>query len=212
MSLKTSGIPLKAPADPEILKKTENDLKIAGDELNKYKYILDNLNEISLKTIYYGKADNERSESWHFFTGFSLFYKEKFYLITAGHSIELGKEKYKNFKFKPNNRDLWLTPELLYYKNDIDNNNDFAIFKDNFIKNGLYPADDNLNPEYVFGNTTRSVNIVKVYDDDISAITGESGSPVLNSECRVIGVLIKNKGEYTEIEKVLTALNQIQKD
>jgi len=212
LSLKTAVLPLKTTADPESLKKAESDLMLAGEELKKYKYLLDNLNEISLRTIYYGKADTEIGESEHFFTAFSLFYKEKFYLITAGHSIELGKEKYKNFEFKPNNKELWLTPELLYYKNDIDNNNDFAIFKDDLIENGLYPATDDLKPEFVFGNTTRRVNLVKAYDEDISAVSGESGSPVLNSECKVIGVLIKNKGEYTEIAKVLTVLEQLQND
>src|SRR5665648_175042 len=199
-SLKTSDLPVKIITDSEILKKTENDLKLASDELKKYKYLMNNLNSISLKTIYFGTADNDSDGSGHFFTAFSLFYKEKFYLITAGHSIEMDREKYKNFKFKPNNRDKWLTPELLYYENDIDNNNDFAIFKDDFISNGLYHADDNLKPEYIFGNTVRSANIIKEYDEDVSAVFGESGSPVLNSECRVVGVLIKNKGEYTEIK------------
>ena len=212
LSFKAAVFPFKTATDSESLKKAENDLRLAGDELKKYEYLLDNLNKISFMTIYYGKADTESGRSGHFFTAFSLFYKEKYYLITAGHSIELGKEKYKNFEFKPNNREFWLTPELLYYENDIDNNNDFAIFKDDSIKNGLYPATDDLRPEFVFGNTLRRVNLVKEYDEDISAVSGESGSPVLNSGCKVIGVLIKNKGEYTEIAKVLTALDQLQND
>ncbi|MHB1346414.1 MAG: hypothetical protein ACYCXK_02880 [Candidatus Humimicrobiaceae bacterium] len=212
LSFKTFTLPLKAETDSGILAKTENDLKLTGIELEKHKYLLDNLNSISLKTIYFGKAENEGIGSGHFFTAFSLFYKEKFYLITAGHSIELDGEKYKNFQFKPNNRDMWISPKLLYYKNDIDNNKDFAILEDPFNRNGLYPADKNLTPEYIFGNTSRGVNIVKIYNKGVSAIFGESGSPVLNSECQVVGVLIKNKGEYTEIENVLAALEEIVKD
>lgn len=193
-------------------KTVEGELEIAREDIKKYEYLLDNFNNILLKTIFYGRAESEKGETGHSFTAFSLFYKEKFYLITAGHGVELGGVKFKNFKFKPNFGDIWLTPELLYYENDLKNNNDFAIFQDDFILKGLYPAEDNLEPEFIVGNTSRNANIIKEYDEDISAVYGESGSPVLNSECRVVGVLIKNKGEYTDIAKVLIALEEIFKD
>lgn len=212
MSLKTSILLTKTKTNSENLIKSENDLKLSRDELKKYKYLLDNFNSILLKTIYYGTAESESGGSGHSFTAFSLFYKEKFYLITAGHSIEMDGVKYKNFKFKPNYRDIWLTPELLYYENDTEKNNDFAIFQDDFILRGLYSADKNLKPEFIVGNTSRNANIIKEYDEDVFAVYGESGSPVLNSECRVVGVLTKNDGEYTEIEKVLIALEQIWED
>lgn len=212
LSFKTSALPLRAKTDSGILTKTENDSKLTGDAQKKHEYLLLNLNSISFKTIYYGEAANEIRGSGQFFTAFSLFYKEKFYLITAGHSIAMNGESYNDFKFKPNNRDVWITPQLLYYENDIENNNDFAIFEDSYIKNGLYPASGNLVPEYIFGNTARDLNIVKKYNKDITAAFGESGSPVLNSECQVVGVLIKSKGEYTEIENVLAALEKILKD
>lgn len=209
ISLKTSILYTKTKADFEISTKNENDLKLARDDLKKYKYLLDNFNSILLKTIYYGTADSKKGYPGHSFTAFGLFYKEKYYLITAGHSIEMDGVKYENFKFKSNYKDIWITPKLLYFENDTERNNDFAIFQDAFVLNGLYSADKNLKPEFIVGNTERNANIIREYNKDILAVHGESGSPVLNSECRVVGVLIKNTGEYAEIEKVLAALDKI---
>lgn len=210
--LKMANLLTETKKNTETLKKTEEELVLANNQVKKYKYLLDNFNNILLRTIYYGKAEGENGESAHSFTGFSLFYKENFYLITAGHSIEMEGIKYKNFKFKLNNRDVWISPELIYYVNDLVNNNDLAIFQNNSILNGLYPAEVNLKPEFIVGNTTRNANIIKEYNDEVTAVNGESGSPVLNSECMVVGVLIKNKGEYTDISKVLAAIEKILKD
>ena len=77
LSFRASALLTKTKADFE---KVENDLIVTGDELKEYKYLLNNLNSISLKTIYYGVAGNESSGSEHFFTAFSLFYKEELIL------------------------------------------------------------------------------------------------------------------------------------
>jgi hypothetical protein len=208
-AVRTSTLIEKEKKEAASLAKSGEDLKIAGDELKKYRYLLANLNAILFKTIYFGKAESNDTSSEHFFTAFSLFYKNRYYLISAGHSVELAGKKYGNFQFKPNYVDTWINPELLYYKNDTDNNNDFAVFKDSFVVNGLYPAGSNLKPDFIAGNTTKNANIIKEYKGDVTAVFGESGSPVLNSECRVVGILIKNKGEYTEISKVLAYLDSI---
>lgn len=181
------------------------------EKIEKYEYILNNLNEIALNTVFSGAADTEKKENARQFTAFSLFYKEKFYIITAGHSIDFEGVKYEKFRVKPNNKDIWFYPELIYYKNDLDNNNDFAIFRYNYIYTGLYPSEDNLIPEFVVGNTARrSSNILKIYEKGLYYFYGESGSPVLNGNCRVVGVLIKNTGEYTDIKKILDAIDGLK--
>lgn len=206
-----SAVPLKYnDAVNERIKKIEQELKLTQEDIKKYEYLLDNFNDILTKTVYYGTAYDENSEPEHSFTAFSLFYKDKFYLITAGHSVEFEGLRFENFKFKSNYRDIWLTPELLYYISDFKNNNDFAIFQDDLVLNGLYPAESDMRPEFVIGNTERNLNILKKYNEEgFFAVYGESGSPVLNDQCRVVGVLINNKGEYTEIFKVLNVLDEI---
>ena len=209
LSLKTTDILFQKKNENQSIKDLEEELATAKDDLKKYNYLLDNFNNILLKTIYYGTAESATEESSHHaFTAFSLFYEENFYLITAGHSIEMDGIKYINFKFKPNYKDIWIMPELFYFENDIENNNDFAVFKDDFIAKGLYPAENDLEPQFILGNTSRNTNILKEYDEDVTASYGESGSPVLNSECRVVGVLIKSKGEYTELSKVINAIQK----
>ena len=74
---------------------------------------------------------------------------------------------------------------------------------------GLIPAapEEEITPQYVLGNLERGLNLVKRYKD---AKEGESGSPVLNSKCHVIGIMIKKNGAYTPIQVVLKALDTIK--
>ena len=177
-------------------------------KLKSAELLINNTNAI-LSTIYYGTADAEESESAKDFTAFSLIYKEKFFLITAGHCIEMDGEKYKNFRFKSNNKSYFITPKLIDYNSDYTNNIDYAIFYDpNLIRSGLYPAADNEDktPLYILGNLERDLNFIKNYSN---ARKGESGSPVLNSNCHVVGILIKNSGTFTPISVLLDALNRI---
>ena len=168
--------------------------------------LLNNTNRI-LSTIYFGTADTEEKEEAKNFTAFSIIYKDRFYLITAGHCVEFENIKYKNFKFKANNKNIWLYPKLLAYENDYANNKDYAIFyKGNLITMGLYPATDNedLSPQYVLGNIERDLNFIKRYKD---VKQGESGSPVINLKFHVIGIMIKKDGSYTPIQVVLDAID-----
>ena len=171
--------------------------------------LLDNTNRI-LSTVYFGTADIGQREEAKDFTAFSIIYNEKFYIITAGHCVEMDGQKYSNFKFKPNKSKIWITPTLIDYKSDYKNNEDYAIFySERLVTTGLIPADNNedLTPRYVLGNLERGLNLVKKYND---AKEGESGSPVLNSKCHVIGLLIKKGGTFTPIEIVLEALAKLQ--
>lgn len=172
--------------------------------IKKYEYLLDNYTLISLNTIFYGSADYKGKEDARKFTAFSLYYKDKFYIITAGHSIDFDDMKFENFRIKKQNKDSWIYPELLYYNNDFEGNNDFAILRHESITKGLFPATDDINPEFILGSS-----VIKIFDSDARAAYGESGSPVINSECKVVGVLIKSTGEYTDIKNVLNAIDRL---
>lgn len=167
--------------------------------------LLNNTNRI-LSTVYFGTADiGERKEAKDF-TAFSMIHDDKFYIITAGHCVEMDGEKYSNFKFKANKGKNWITPVLLDYKSDYINNLDYAIFySDRLVSTGLIAAKpgEDMKPQYVLGNLERGLNLVKKYSE---AKEGESGSPVLNSSCHVIGLMIKKGGTYTPIGVVLEAL------
>jgi hypothetical protein len=178
-------------------------------KLNGSELLLSNMNRI-LSTVYYGTADNDILEEAKDFTAFTIMYKKKYFLITAGHCIEFKGEHYKNFKFKANNTTDWINLNLVDYKSDYENNIDYAIFYfPNRIRTGLIPAtpEEELTPQYVLGNLERGLNIVKRYKD---AKKGESGSPILNSKCHVIGIMIKKDGTYTPIQVVLEALDTIK--
>jgi hypothetical protein len=178
--------------------------KFNGSEL-----LLSNMNKI-ISTIYFGTADSDVRKEAKDFTGFAMMYKEKYYIITAGHCVEFEGKKYKNFKFRANKTVDWIKPVLLDFKNDYEKNIDYAIFYlPNKVELGLIPAADGeeITPQYVLGNLERGLNLVKRYKD---AIEGESGSPVLNSKCHVIGIIIKKDAAYTPIKVVLEALDLIK--
>ena len=139
-------------------------------------------------------------------------YKNKYYVITAGHCVEMDGKKYKNFKFKANNKDYFIPLKLIDYRSDYSSNIDYAIFYNSYIiRTGLYPVgpDEDQTPQYVLGNIERDLNLVKRYKD---AKEGESGSPVLNSKCHVVGIITKKGGVYTPISVVLEALDRIDSD
>lgn len=170
-------------------------------EASNYKYILSNMNDI-LKNIYYGYAENS---NWVLdgFTAFSISYNNKYYIITAGHTVEDKDGRYGNHRFKANFSDEWIYPELLDYSSDTNNNNDYAIFYSDKVDNGFWVAP---STEYVFvaGSVDVGINIFK---GDIYSIVGESGSPVLNERGEVSGILV---GGVTPIDVVLKAIDNIK--
>lgn len=181
------------------------------DDIGSAELLLENANQI-LSTVYLGKADLDLLKDAKNFTAFSLFYDDSFYIITAGHCVELDGNRYFNFRFKANDSDSWLRPELLYYENDHENSQDFAIFYlGKPVNTGLIPAGptEDMAPRYILGNLDRGLNLVKKYS---SAVEGESGSPVLNSSCHVIGVLIKSDGTYTPIQTVLDEIKRLSRE
>ena len=175
------------------------------ERLSEYDILTGNLNKL-LKTVYYGSAIPETEGREKNFTAFSMFYKDNFYLITAGHCIEYEGIKYTDFKFKSNTSSQWIYPELLYYEADYMNNRDYGIFTLSRHRTGLIVDDEDTEPRYVLGNFERKLNFFKGFDH---AKEGESGSPILSSGCKLVGIVIKNNTDYTPISEVTRTIDRL---
>lgn len=164
-------------------------------ELQKYKDLIDNLNNL-LSNVYYvyqGKSDG--SSVWA--TGFSINYNGKYYLITAGHVIDNGYGIFKNLGFKVNGR--YIYPELLSYKNEWGN--DYAIFYSDKITNGLTLTDKaDYKNLYILGlQTFKQIDYKTIKP-------GESGSPIIDISGNAVGILNKQGGAYTLVNSILDSI------
>jgi hypothetical protein len=169
-------------------------------ELQQYKSLIANLNDL-LKNIYYGYAENDKY-ILDGFTAFSIEYKGKYYLITAGHCVENENGKFGNFKFKANFSNEWIYPELLDYGNGNDSS-DYAIFYSDKINNGLNFGTD-INNLFILG--AGKLNVVKL--EEQNSMSGESGSPIINLNGEVVYI---NCGLYnTPIGTVLQAIDNLK--
>lgn len=188
----------------EKLDKLKADYEDLTEKNIKYNNLIDNLN-ILLSNTYYGYASNG---NWIIdgFTAFNLKYNNNYYLITAGHCVENENGKFSNFKFKANFSDEWIYPELLTYKYEYDDdkptlNVDYAIFYSDYINNGFTPEINRTYPEFVLGNG--KFNIIR---NAGIAIPGESGSPIINLDGKVIGMV---SAPFTDIDIILQAIDNI---
>jgi hypothetical protein len=183
------------------------EIKIAekDKELKSYNTLINNSN-ILLSTVYYGTAELTEGGPDGTFTVFSMFYKDNFYLITAGHCIEYNDLKYTKFKFKSNSSGTYIYPKLLDYNNDYKSNKDYAIFYSHLVRKGLLVYEEDKEPKYVLGNTEKRINFFKRFE---TSVGGESGSPILNSSCRLVGIVIKNNDNYTPIGVVTNAIDKL---
>jgi len=182
----------------------ENQIYNSNNKLTDYNTLIRNLNKL-LSTVYYGSAKPIDGGKENEFTAFSMFYNENFYLITAGRCIEYEDIKYIDFKFKPNDSDLWIYPELVYYESNNNNNNDFAIFIYPYIRKGLIIEQQDKEPKYVLGNINSKINLFKEYRE---ITEDESGSPILSSGCKLIGIAIENNFDYILIRVVTDAIDK----
>jgi hypothetical protein len=184
----------------------QEELQEQEEQLKDHDILTRNLNRL-IKTVYYGSATPTIEGQDKNFTAFSMYYKDDFFLITAGHCIEYDGIKYKDFSFKPNNSRITINnARLIYYEADYENNRDFAIFRHNSIRVGLMLEEEDMEPRYVLGNFERKLNFFKAFD---TAREGESGSPILSSGCKLVGIVIKNNSDYTPISVVTDALDDI---
>ena len=183
----------------------EEETEEQNEQLSEYDILTGNLNKL-LTTVFYGSAVPETEGREKNFTAFSMFYKDNFYLITAGHCIEYEGIKYTDFKFKSNTSSRWIYPELLYYEADYMNNRDYGIFTLSRLRTGLVIDDEDTKPRYVLGNFERRLNFLKEFD---YAAEGESGSPILSSGCKLVGIIIKNNMDYTPISEVTRTIDRL---
>lgn len=168
----------------------------------KYQNLTANLNGL-LKNVYY--VYGEGSGTWVSGTGFSMVYKDKFYLITAGHIVNGEWGIHENLKFKANFSDKWIYPKLIAYNNDYMAGNDYAIFYSDKIKTGFEIDNKNDFPLYIIGY--EKFNRIK--DSNTANIEGESGSPIIDIDGEVTGVSTTNNSLfYTDISNVELEINK----
>ncbi|MDD5659138.1 MAG: hypothetical protein PHR39_03890 [Actinomycetota bacterium] len=178
----------------------EKQLKHNKDELEKCQELISNLNELLGNTyfVYQKKSDG----SWIIGTGFSLKYKDKYYLITAGHIVENEYGVFKNLGFKANFSNDWIYPKLLTYGNNFQFGRDFAVFYSAKVKEGLILGDYIL-PAFILGNG--KINLIKGSTD--KTFDGESGSPIININGEVIGIMT---GGSTNMNYVTEAIDNLK--
>jgi len=184
------------------IEELEGKLDESQEEVEKYKALISDLNEL-LSNVYYGYASNSKY-ILDGFTAFSIEYKGKYYLITAGHCVENEYGKFGNFKFKANFSDEWIYPKLLTYNIDKYAENDYAIFTSDKIKSG-FDYGEPLGINMILGSADNNLNIVRSITKTNK--NGESGSPIVNENGEVIGILT---GGITKIDKVLKAIDNLK--
>jgi hypothetical protein len=170
-------------------------------ETRRCRNLLNNLNDL-LSNVYYGYAENE---NWvqDGFTAFSMEYKGKYYLITAGHCVENEHGRFNGFRFKANFSDRWVYPELLAYGNVYAKEEDYAVFYSDKVNSGLQVSTEFASEKFVLGiseqNALRRMGI---------AIPGESGSPIINLDGEVVKI-VSGSFAYTDINTVLKAIDAL---
>ena len=164
------------------------------DELDRYRYLIDNLNEL-LGYVYRIECSNPEYTNWG--TGFSIEYQDKFYLITAGHYVENEWGIFDNFRFDVD--DEWVYPELLHYE-VTDTVPDYAIFYSDKIDDGLKVDRIETEPDYRLG-VDMLIQKNNNWGDD-----GSCGSPIVDLDGEVVGIHV---GYKSDIDTILEAIDNL---
>jgi len=188
--------------DTKRIDELEAELKEYKDNYYAYRFLVDDLNDL-LKNVYYVyQKKSDGSSSWG--TGFSIEYNGKYYLITAGHIVDGEYGIFKNLGFKANFSDNFIYPKLLTYKSDYINKNDYAILYSDKVSSGLMPGKETKN------NFTLGYGDINLIKQDNYNIEGESGSPYININGEVTGILTSDYFYRTEINTVLGAIDNLK--
>ena len=186
----------------EDLEKKIDSLKTEPEKLKEF---LNSLNKL-LKNVYIGSSDP--AEIQYTFTAFSIEYKGKYYLITAGHCISDNFGKEGKFKFQANFSSEWVYPELLVYKAEFWNLDDYGVFFSEKINGGLEVSDEVTEDIYALGSIEKEMNVFR--NLKTSSQKGESGSPVINENGDVVGILVVAGLKYTPIQLVIDKINSLE--
>jgi len=195
---------LKEKLEPANIKNLEEQIAILQEEPEKLKKLLDNMNKL-LKNVYIGSSDPE--ELAYTFTAFSIEYKGKFYIITAGHCVQDNYGEEGTFKFKANFSDEWIYPDLLGYKAQFWNLDDYGIFYGDKVTGGLTVSDLKTPDFYLLGSIDKRLSIFRNLGD--SSKRGESGSPVINEDGQVVGIYVVYGLVFTPIQLALDFIDNL---
>jgi hypothetical protein len=192
-------------AEEDIIKLQDELAGLQGNPL-KLKLLLNNMNDL-LKNVYIGSTSPK--ETAYTFTAFKISYKDKSYIITAGHCVNDNYGEEGVFKFKANFSQDWVYPDLLGYKADFTNLDDYGVFYSEDIAGGLkVTADLNSKPSdnnYLLGSIDKQISIFRNLGD--SSEKGESGSPVINQDGEVVGIYVIYGLVYTPIRLALDVID-----
>ena len=194
---------LEKKLSDESIKNLEEKIKELKSESDKLRKLLNNMNDI-LKFVYIGSS--AKDDYGYQFTAFSIEYKGKYYIITAGHCVSDNYGKEGTFKFKANFSQNWLYPDLLCYNSEFLKLNDYAVFEGN-VYGGLKIGSEQSESNFVMGSIDKNLNVFRNLSD--SSKRGESGSPVINEEMQVIGIYVIYGYVYTPIQLALDAIDSV---
>lgn len=193
---------LKEKLDSTDIKDLEEKIERLSKEPEKLRKLLDNINKL-LKYVYIGSSAPE--EILYTFTAFSIEYKGKYYIITAGHCVKDNYGKEGTFKFKANFSNEWIYPELLGYNTDFWELDDYAVFYSDNINGGLSVGELKTPENYLLGSLDKSLSVFRNLGG--SSRRGESGSPVINEEMEVIGIYVVYGYIFTPIQLALDVID-----
>jgi len=188
--------------DQESIIDLENQINELKSDPEKLRKLINNFNKL-LKNVYIGSADPE--ELAYTFTAFSIEYKGKYYLITAGHCVKDNFGKEGKFKFKANFSDEWIYPQLLGYKAEFWNLDDYGVFFSDELYSGFKISDQETKENYLIGSMEKNLSVLR--NLGAGSKRGESGSPVINENGEVIGVYVVYGLVYTPIKLALDIID-----
>jgi hypothetical protein len=175
-------------------------------DLENLRSLINNFNKL-LKNVYIGSADPK--ELAYTFTAFSVEYEGEYYLITAGHCVKDNFGKEGKFKFKANFSDEWIYPELLGYKAEFWNLDDYAVFYSDKLYGGFKISDQKTKENYLIGSMDKNLSILR--NLGAGSKRGESGSPVINENGEVVGIYVVYGLVYTPIQLAIDKIDNLIK-
>jgi hypothetical protein len=191
--------------EQESIEDLENQITVLKGEPGKLRSFINNFNKL-LKNVYIGSADPK--ELAYTFTAFSIEYEGQYYLITAGHCVKDNFGKEGKFKFKANFSDEWIYPELLGYKAEFWNLDDYAVFSSDKLIGGFEISDLETEENYLIGSMDKNLSILR--NLGAGSKRGESGSPVVNENREVIGIYVVYGLVYTPIKLALDEIDSLE--